>query len=223
MPGAQELCNKYDALLILDEIQTGFGRTGRMFAAEQEGVKPDIIVVGKALSAGVLPISASVTSYEIWKKAYDQENSWESLISTFRGNPKACAAALKAIEILVRDGLVEHARKMGEYALQRLQDLKTRHKNIKEVRGIGLLLGIEFPSENTSSFILSRMLNQHHVILGNFDHRPDMLRLQPPLTVQKEEIDRAVEALDEACGKSSIGLALGAGMTALGRALRPPK
>jgi len=223
LAGARELCNKYDALLILDEIQTGFGRTGRMFAAEHEGVKPDIIVVGKALSAGVLPISASVTSNEIWKKAYDQENSWESLISTFRGTPKACAAALKAIEILVRDGLVEHARKMGEYALQRLQDLKTRHKNIKEVRGIGLLLGIEFPSENTSSFILSRMLNQHHVILGNFDHRPDMLRLQPPLTVQKEEIDRAVEALDEACGKSSIGLALGAGMTALGRALRPPK
>jgi len=223
LPGARELCDKYDALLILDEIQTGFGRTGKMFAAEHEGVKPDIIVVGKALSAGVLPMSASVTSYEIWKEAYDAEDAWDSLISTFRGNPKACAAALKAIEVLVRDGLVEHARKMGEYALQRLQDLKTRHKNIKEVRGIGLILGIEFPSENTSSFILSRMLNQHHIILGNFDHRPDMLRLQPPLIVQKEEIDRAVEALDEACGKGSLGLALGAGRTALGRALRPPK
>jgi len=223
LPSAQELCKKYNALLILDEIQTGFGRTGRMFAAEHEGVKPDIIVVSKALSAGVLPISASVTSYEIWKKAYGKEDSWESLISTFRGNAKACGAALKAIEILVRDGLVEHAREMGEYALQRLQDLKTRHKIIKEVRGLGLLLGIEFPSENTSGFILSRMLNKHHIILGQFDHRPDMLRLQPPLIVQKEEIDRAIEALDEACDKSSIGLALGAGMTALGRALRPPK
>ena len=223
LAGARELCNKYDALLILDEIQTGFGRTGRMFAAEHEVVKPDIIVVGKALSAGVLPMSASVTSLEIWKKAYGREDSWDSLISTFRGNPKACAAALKAIEILVRDGLVEHARKMGEYSLQRLQDLKTRHKIIKEVRGLGLLLGIEFPSENTSNFILSRMLNQHHVILGNFDHRPDMLRLQPPLIVQKEEIDRVIEALDEACSKSSIGLALGAGRTAIGRALRPPK
>jgi putrescine aminotransferase len=194
-----------------------------MFAAEHEGVKPDIIVVGKALSAGVLPMSASVTSFEIWKKAYGREDSWESLISTFRGNPKACAAALKAIEVLVRDGLVEHARKMGEYSLQRLQDLKMRHKIIKEVRGLGLLLGIELPSENTSSYILSRMLNKHHVILGNFDHRPDVLRLQPPLIVQKEEIDRAIEALDEACGKSSVGLALGAGGTALGRALRPPK
>jgi len=112
---------------------------------------------------------------------------------------------------------------MGEYALQRLQELKTRHNNVKVVRGVGLLLGVEFPNENTSSFILSRMLNKHRVILGKFDHRPDMLRLQPPLIVQKEEIDRAIEALDEACGKSSIGLALGAGMTALGRTLRPPK
>jgi len=223
LPGAQELCKKHGALLILDEIQTGFGRTGMMFAAEHEGVKPDIIVVSKALSAGVLPISASVTSYEIWKKAYGAEDSWESLISTFRSNPKACAAALKAIEVLVRDGLVDHARKMGEYALQKLQDLKTRHKNIKEVWGVGLLLAIEFPSENTSNFILSRMLNKHHVILGNYDYRPDVLRLQPPLIVQKEEIDRAIEALDEACGKSSVGLTLGAGMTALGRALRPPK
>jgi putrescine aminotransferase len=168
-------------------------------------------------------MSASATSLEIWKKAYGKEDSCESLISTFRGNPKACAAALKAIEILVRDGLVEHARKMGEYALQRLQDLKTRHKNIKEVRGIGLLLGIEFSSENTSNFILSRMLNKHHIILGNFDHRQDMLRLQPPLIVQKEEIDRAIEALDEACGKSSVGLALGAGRTAIGRTLLPLK
>jgi len=221
--GAQELCKKHNALLILDEIQTGFGRTGKMFAAEHEGVKPDIIVVSKALSAGVLPISASVTSFEIWKKAFGKEDSWESLISTFRGNAKACGAALKAIEILVRDGLVEHSREMGEYALQRLQDLKMRHKIIKNVRGLGLLLGIEFPSENTSGSILSRMLNKHHIILGQFDLRPDMLRLQPPLIVQKEELDRAIEALDEACGKSSIGLALGAGRTALGRALRPPK
>lgn len=227
--GAQELCNKYDALLILDEIQTGFGRTGRMFAAEHESVKPDIIVLSKALSAGVMPISAAVTNSEIWKKAYDQENSWESLISTFRGNPKACAAALKAMEILVRDGLVEHAKKMGEYTLQRLEELKTHHENIKAVRGLGLLLGIELPSGSArgalalSSWVISRMWNRHHILVSNYDHRQDILRLQPPLNVQKEEIDRVIEALDEAFSKSSIGLALGAGVTALRRSLRPPK
>jgi putrescine aminotransferase len=223
LPGAKELCNKYGALLILDEIQTGFGRTGKMFAAEHDLARPDIFVLSKALGAGVMPISASVTSSEIWREAYSKENIWESLISTFGGNPRACAAAIKTIEILVRDSLVAHAREMGEYALRRLRDLKARHKTINEVRGIGLLLGIEFSSENISNFILSRMLNKHRVIMGNFDHRQDMLRLQPPLIVQKEEIDHVLEALDEACGKSSIGLALGAGKTAIGRALRPPK
>jgi len=223
LAGAKELCNRHDALLILDEIQTGFGRTGRMFAAEHDGVEPDIITVSKALSAGVMPISASVTSTEVWTRAYGPEDRSSAIISTFRGNPKACAAALKATEILVRDGLVENASKMGEYALQKLQDLKTRHRNIKEVRGLGLLLGIEFASENASAFVLSRMLNKHHIILSNYDHRPDVIRFEPPLNVQKDDIDRVMEALDETCGKSSAGLALSAGMTALRRTLRPPK
>jgi 4-aminobutyrate aminotransferase len=166
-----------------------------------------------------MPISASATSTEIWNKAYAAEDRMSSLISTYRGNPKSCAAALKTIEILVRDGLVEHARKMGEYALQRLQDLKTRTRNLKDVRGLGLLLAIEFPNENISNYVLSRMLNKHHIILGTCDHRPDVIHFNPPLNVQREEIERAVEGLDEACSKTSIGLALGAGMTALERTL----
>jgi len=223
LAGAQELCNRHDALLILDEIQTGFGRTGRMFAAEHGDVKPDIITVSKALSAGVIPLSASVTSAEIWNRAYGAEDRYSSLISTFRGNTRACAAALKAIEIIVRDGLVEHARRMGEYSLQRLQNLKERHRTIKEVRGLGLILGIEFIDSKTSAFILNRMLNNHHIILCDYHHKPNVVRFEPPLNVQKEEIDRAIEAFDEACGKSTVGLAVGAGMTALGRMLRPPK
>jgi len=223
LAGAQELCNKNDALLIFDEIQTGFGRTGKMFAAEHEGVKPDVITVSKALSAGVIPISASATSTEVWSKAYGTGDRSSAIISTFRGNPKACAAALKATEILVRDGLVENARRMGEYALKRLQELKARHENIREVRGLGLLIGIEFSNGITSTFVLGRMLNKHHIILGSYDHRPDVIRFEPPLNVQKEDIDRAIEAFEEACGKSGIGLALGTGMTALGRMFRPPK
>ncbi|MEM2904927.1 MAG: aspartate aminotransferase family protein [Candidatus Bathyarchaeia archaeon] len=223
LKGVEELCKKHDTLLILDEIQTGFGRTGSMFAAEHEGVEPDIITVGKAFSAGVVPISASATSAEIWNKAYGAEDRFDLMISTFGGIPVACAAALKATEIILRDGLVEHARKMGEYALQRLQDLKARHTNIKEVRGLGLMLGIEFTSRETSMYVLSRMLNKHHIISSYYDHRPEVLRFEPPLNVQKEEVDRAIEAFDEACGKSSVGLAFGAGMTALSRRLRPLK
>jgi len=222
LASAQELCNRYGALLILDEIQTGFGRTGRMFAAEHEGVKPDIVTIGKALSAGVIPISASATSANIWDRAYGAEDRCDLMNSTFGGNPIACAAALKALEILVRDGLVEHARQMGEYALQRLQDLKARHKAIRDVRGLGLILGIEFTDAKTSSFILGRMLNKHRIHLSGYDHKPEVIRFEPPLNVQKEEIDRGIEALDETCGKGTVGLAIGAGITAMGRMLRPP-
>jgi putrescine aminotransferase len=223
LAGARELCSKYDALLIFDEIQTGFGRTGKMFAAEHEGVQADIFVVGKAFTGGVLPLSASVTSLDIWKKAFGRDEALDALISTFRGNPKACAAALKTIEILVRDNLVENSRELGEYTLQRLHNLKEKHKNIKQVRGLGLISGIEFFNARTADYILSRMLNKYHVVLAKFDYRKDMLRLQPPLTVKKEEIDYVIDSLDEACSNSSIGLALGAGRTALGRIVNPPK
>lgn len=147
----------------------------------------------------------------------------DALISTFRGNPKACAAGLKTIEILVRDSLVDNARELGDYTLQRLRDLKENHKNIKEVRGLGLISGIEFANARTADYILSRMLNKHHIIIAKFDYRKDMLRLQPSLIVKKEEIDQVIDALDEACSNSNVGLALGAGRTALGRIVKPPK
>jgi len=222
LAGAEALCRKYETLLILDEIQTGFGRTGRMFAAEHEDVKPDIITIGKALTAGVVPMSASATSAKIWEKAWGTSDRFDLMNSTYGGNPIACGAALKAVQILIRDGLVEHAREMGEHALQRLQDLKARHKAIKEVRGLGLMLGIEFTNATTRSLIMVRMLNRHHIHLAACGHRPEVLRFEPPLNVKREEIDRAIEALDETCSKSSIGLGAGALATGLRRRLSPP-
>ena len=222
LASAEALCRKYETLLILDEIQTGFGRTGRMFAAEHEDVKPDIITLGKALTAGVVPMSASATSAKIWEKAWGTSDRFDLMNSTYGGNPIACGAALKAVQILIRDRLVEHAREMGEYALQRLQDLKARHKVIREVRGLGLMLGIEFINATTRSLVMVRMLNRHHIHLATCGHRPEVLRLEPPLNVKREEIDRAIEALDEACSKSSIGLGAGALATGLRRRLSPP-
>jgi len=222
LTGAEALCKKYETLLILDEIQTGFGRTGRMFAAEHEGVRPDIITVGKALTAGVIPMSASATSAEIWEKAYGGEGGFDLMGSTYGGNPIACGAGLKAVEIIIRDRLVEHAREMGEYALQKLQDLKARHKVIGQVRGQGLMLGIEFPNAKTASYIQSRMLNRHHIHLAYSVYSQEVLRFEPPLIVRKEEIDQAIEGLDETCSKSTTGLVMGAGTTALRRILSPP-
>jgi len=220
--GVEELCRRYEALLILDEIQTGFGRTGRMFAAEHEDVKPDIITLGKALTAGVVPMSASATSANIWEKAWGAEDRFDLISSTYGGNPIACGAALKAVQILIRDGLVEHTREMGEYALRKLQDLKTRHKVIREVRGLGLMLGIEFTNADAGKFAMVRMMNRHHIHLAWCGHRPEVLRFEPPLNVKTEEIDRAIEALDETCGKSILSLGAGALATALRRRLIAP-
>jgi putrescine aminotransferase len=222
LTGAEALCKKYETLLILDEIQTGFGRTGRMFAAEHEGVRPDIITVGKALTAGVIPMSASATSAKIWENAYGREDRYDLMNSTYGGNPIACGAGLKAVEILIRDKLVEHAREMGEYALQKLQDLKAHHKIVRQVRGQGLMLGIEFPNARAASYIMSRMLNKHHIHLVYSMYNQEVLRFEPPLIVRKEEIDQATEALDETCSKSALGLVVAAYTTALGRVFSPP-
>lgn len=194
--GAKELCKKHDALMILDEIQTGFGRTGKMFAAEHQNVKPDIITVGKAFGAGVLPISASATNIDIWKKVYGKKETYDSLLSTFHGNPKACAAALKTIEIIIRERLVEHTKQIGEYTLHQLQSLK-QHRNIKSVWGIGLLLAIEFYSTKEAIQTLKRMLNTHHIILNVYDYKTDTIRIQPPLNIQKQEIDYMIQALNQ--------------------------
>jgi putrescine aminotransferase len=222
LAGVEAACRKHETLLILDEIQTGFGRTGRMFAAEHEDVKPDIITLGKALTAGVVPMSASATSAKIWEKAFGAKDRFDLAVSTYGGNPIACGAALKAVQILIQDRLVEHTREMGEYALQRLQDLKARHKLISDVRGLGLMLGIEFSDTAIAHYILSRMMNKHHIHLGTCGHRPEVLRFEPPLNVRREEIDRAIEALDETCSESKLGLGAGAVATALRRRLIPP-
>jgi putrescine aminotransferase len=222
LAGAEELCRKYEALLILDEIQTGFGRTGKMFAAEHEDVKPDIITLGKALTAGVAPMSASATRAEIWEKAFGAEDRFELSVSTYGGNPIACGAALKAVEVLIRDGLVENASEMGEYALENLQKLKVSHKVVRDVHGLGLMLGIEFSDATIASYILSRMMNKHHIHLASCGHRREILRFEPSLNVKRGEIDRAIEALDETCGESKLGLTAGALGTALRRRVTPP-
>ncbi len=195
LAGAQELCKKYGALLIFDEIQTGFGRTGKMFAAQHQNVEPDIITLGKAFSAGIVPISVSATSMSIWKKAYNKKGAYDSLLSTFHGNPKACAAALKTIEIILREKLVDYAKQIGKYTLQQLQDLKQCNPNVKNVWGIGLLIAVEFYNVKDSIQTIRKMLNKHHIILNVYDYRADIIRIQPPLIVQRNEIDQMIEAL----------------------------
>jgi putrescine aminotransferase len=170
LKGAADLCTSFGTLLILDEIQTGYGRTGKMFAMEHDEVTPDIVTLSKSLGSGVVPVSVSITSEEVWTRAFGSREKFDLAISTFGGNPAACAAALKTTEIMQRDGIPARAQALGEYARDKLQGLKAKHELIRQIRGRGLLLRIELETaghfstameENLSVMGIGALLHEH--------------------------------------------------------------
>lgn len=215
LKAARELCSKYDALLIVDEIQTGFGRTGKLFACEHEGVEPDILCLAKSLGGGVMPIGVYVASDAVWKKGYGAIERATLHSSTFGGNSMACAAGLAALEVILEEGLAERAAELGEYFLTKLRELQKKYDLIKEVRGIGLFIGLEFEQpkgwldkatggklseaarEYTGAMVAGELLNKHGIITAYTLNNPNVIRLEPPLIVEKAEIDRVVEALTD--------------------------
>lgn len=225
LKAAAELCRAHGTLLIIDEIQTGLGRTGRLFAIEHDGVIPDMMLLSKALSAGTIPISVCCTTPEIWDRAFGRRDRFELILSTFGGNAAACAAALKAVEITLRDDLAGRVEALGRHAKTRLQELSNKHEAVKAIRGKGLLLGIELTpplpgaimEENFATIVASCLLNDHGVLTSTFDLAPNVLRFEPPLIVTKEEIDSAIDALDHVLSLGVGGLALSIGKSALGR------
>jgi 3-acetyloctanal aminotransferase len=141
---AERLCKRHGTLFVLDEVQTGFGRTGKMFAAEHWGLEPDILTLAKSLSGGEIPIGAFVTRSDIWDRVFGSVDTYNLHTSTFGGNNVACAAGLAAIEVLYEENLVERARCVGEHLLARLRGLPARYRVVRDVRGMGLMLGVEF-------------------------------------------------------------------------------
>lgn len=236
LQGVRELCDKYDVLMIVDEIQTGFGRTGKMFACEHEGISPDIICLAKSLGGGVMPIGAYSTRPEIWDKAYGGIEKALLHTSTFGGNTWAAAAAIAAINVILEQGLCEQARVNGEYMLDRLGELQQKHNVIKEVRGQGLMIGIEFKGETGlinkltggminklseeyfGALVAGELQNKYRIITAYTLNNPNVIRLEPPLIVTKEQIDQVVDALDNIFQRhrSFVGMALAGGRTALG-------
>ena len=144
LTGVRDLCSEYQALMILDEVQTGFGRTGKMFACEHEGVQPDILCLAKSLGGGLVPIGAYITTREIWEKAYGTYDRFLLHTSTFGGNNFSAAVALTAIRTIFEDELIENADRLGAYFLEQLRQLQTKYEIIADVRGRGLMIGIEF-------------------------------------------------------------------------------
>lgn len=197
----REICDQYGILLIFDEVQTGFGRTGNWFAAQTFDVKPDIMAIAKGIAAG-LPLSATVASKELMSK-------WPlgAHGTTFGGNPIACATARASLQVIKEEKLLENANEMGEYALNKLKRLQEKHNCIHDVRGVGLMIGIEFRNVSTGEpdgdFVME-VLNaclDKGVLFYLCGNSGEVIRVIPPLTVTKAQIDHALTVLDEVLGK----------------------
>lgn len=182
----REICDRHNVLLLLDEIQVGLGRTGKLFAYQHEGIEPDILILGKALGGGLYPVSAIVTKAELLGLFVPGEHG-----STFGANPLACAIAQEALRVLVDENLSERAAEMGEYLRSRLQEITSPY--IQEVRGKGLLVGVHLKPEagGARPFCL-RLIEQG--VLCKETHR-DVIRFAPPLVVTHEELDWALERI----------------------------
>jgi ornithine--oxo-acid transaminase len=177
---------------MLDEIQTGLGRTGKMFAFEHESLRPDVLILGKALGGGLLPVSAVVARREVLGVFEPGSHG-----STFGGNPLACAVARKAIEILVRDRLAERAAELGAHALARLSRLAAaRRDRIVEARGRGLLLGIELrPEAGGARATCERLMDLGVLCKETHEH---VLRIAPPLVISGEDLDLGLSRIEQA-------------------------
>jgi ornithine--oxo-acid transaminase len=186
---AAELCRARDVLLVCDEIQSGLGRTGKLFACEWEGVRPDAMIVGKALSGGFYPVSAVLAKDELMSVFRPGDHG-----STFGGNPLACAVATAALEVIRDENLVERSRTLGEHFLARLRALP--HDHVREIRGRGLWIGVEIRKECGPA----RPYCEHLMELGILakETHEQVVRIAPPLVITKDEIDWAVERIGRA-------------------------
>jgi ornithine--oxo-acid transaminase len=221
--GAQELCRRYGTMFIVDEVQTGLGRTGSWFALEHWGLEPDFVLVGKALSGGYMPVAAMVTRRDIYQSAVGTLERSYVHQSTFGRNRLSMAAGLAAIRVIQRDNLVERAARSGTLLLQGLSELKERHEIVKDVRGRGLMIGVELgpppagvarlnwrlmhmASEGLFPQLIVIPLHRDHGVITMAAGKNDVIKLLPPLTLSDDEAQSFLSSFDAVladCGASS--------------------
>ncbi|WP_350342452.1 acetylornithine/succinylornithine family transaminase [Proteinivorax tanatarense] len=190
----RKLCDQNNILLIVDEVQTGMGRTGKMFACEHYDITPDIICLAKALGGGVMPIGAYVATDKLWEKYIDAPMLHTS---TFGGNPLACVAAMETIKFIQEKDLIEKTAENGEYFLNGLRKLENKYPDlIEEVRGMGLLLGLEFTKEGIGGMLMSESIERGLLVAYTLNNEK-IIRIEPPLTITKDEIDKVLSILEE--------------------------
>jgi ornithine--oxo-acid transaminase len=183
----RSVCNEHNVVLILDEIQTGLGRTGKLLAEEHDGIEADVTVIGKALSGGFYPISAVLSNSEVLGVFMPGDHG-----STFGGNPLACAVARTALKVLVEEGMIENAAVMGDYFQSQLKTIKSDH--IKEVRGKGLMIGVELHVEaGGARRFCEELMSRGLLCKETHEH---IIRFAPPLVINKDQIDWAMERIE---------------------------
>ena len=184
LQAVRQICDRHKVLFIADEIQTGLGRTGRLFACDHEGVRPDLMILGKALSGGFYPVSAVLGSPDILGLFRPGDHG-----STFGGNPLGAAIATEALTVLIEEGLIENANTLGEYFQERLAEIPTPY--VKEVRGKGLLIGVELKPEAGGARRFCEALQAKGILCKETHHT--VIRFAPPLVIKRHEIDWALE------------------------------
>jgi ornithine--oxo-acid transaminase len=183
---AKAICEKNKVVLILDEIQTGLGRTGKILAEEHEGIEADLTLIGKALSGGFYPASAVLSNTEVMDVLQPGEHG-----STFGGNPLACAVARTALKVLVEEGMIENAAEMGGYFLEGLR--KINNTLIREVRGKGMLIGLELLPEAGGARQYCEKLMEAGLLCKETHHH--VIRFSPPLIITRGQVDWALERI----------------------------
>lgn len=208
---AAAVCRRHGVLLVVDEIQTGMGRAGTLFATPFGSVRPDMLLLGKALGAGLVPVAAAMMTDGVWRRAFAGPSRCLLDTSTCAGGRLAMAAAMAVLDGLTGEGLLERAHAEGARLLERLHELARRHAAIRDVRGRGLLLGVELrpPSVLTAAavpawareglhahVICALLLRDHRIVLQPCSLASSVLRIEPPLTVGRADTDRFVDALE---------------------------
>jgi ornithine--oxo-acid transaminase len=226
---AQELCRRYGTLLALDEVQTGFGRTGKLFAFEHWGLEPDLVTVAKSLSGGYVPVGALLISRPVYDGVFDSLEHSVSHGSTFAPNDLAMAAGLATLRELDDAGLVERSARIGELLLERTRPLAEAHEVVREVRGLGLMWAMEFSEPESGSFawrvmewmqaglfaqlVVVPLFTKHRILSQVAGHDLPVLKGLPPLVLSEQDVDEFAAALDYVIAKAGrptrvAGLAL---------------
>lgn len=215
MQGVRELCDRYGVYMIADEVQCGMGRTGKIFAVEHWDVKPDLLVISKALSGGFIPVGAIITTREIHGKIFDCMERCFAHSNTFGQNDLAMAAGLATIEVIEQENLVENAARMGDRILEGMNKLVDKYEMLKEVRGKGLMVGMQFGEPKSMGLkaswkllhkmnddlfcqmITMPLLEKHNILSQVAGHGLDTVKILPPLMINDEDVDKFLEAMDD--------------------------